>query len=277
MSAPDLPRDLLAGRTVFVSGGGSGVNLAIGEACARAGAAVAICGRREGRLKEAVAYLESVGARAMYGVADVRDIDAVDAALASSRERLGPVDVVVCGAAGNFLAPAERLSSNGFRVVVDIDLQGSFHVARAAYDQLRETRGNILFVSGGQSEMVLAHQAQVAAAKSGVDQLMRSLAVEWGPAGIRVNSIVPGPVAGTEGMERLGEVTGTGAWRDSIPLGRYAEREEIGRMAALVVSPWSSYLNGARVVVDGGFSLVGPALVNRALMSATATAATAES
>jgi NAD(P)-dependent dehydrogenase (short-subunit alcohol dehydrogenase family) len=96
---------------------------------------------------------------------------------------------------------------------------------------------------------------------------MCSLAVEWGPQGVRANSIVPGPVAGTEGMDRLGELTGADAWRESIPLGRYAELDEIGRMAALLVSPWSSYLNGARVVVDGGFSLVGPALVNRALMS----------
>lgn len=263
----ELPAGLLADRTVFISGGGSGVNLAIAEACARAGASVAVCGRTEARLAQAVERLEALGARATYAVADVRDPVAVAAALEASRTRLGPADAVVCGAAGNFLARSEALSSNGFRTVVDIDLQGSFHVAQAAFDQLRETRGNLLFVSGGQSEMAMVHQAHVAAAKSGVDQMMRSLAVEWGPLGVRANSIAPGPVAGTEGMDRLAELTGAQTWLDSIPLGRYAELEEIGRIAAVLVSPWSAYVNGARVVLDGGLSLVGPALVNQALVA----------
>lgn len=257
-----LAPDLMAGQVVFVSGGGSGVNLAIAEAVARLGAAVAICGRTPERLALAADHLRSFGGQVVTAVADVRDAEAVDSALAHAHRELGPVSGVVCGAAGNFIAPAELISTNGFRAVVDIDLLGSFHVARSAFDQLCETRGSVLFVSGGQSFMPLLSQAHVSAAKAGVDQLMRSLALEWGPRGIRCNSIVPGPVAGTEGMKRLTESSAGQAWVDSVPLGRFADPEEIGQMAAMMLSPIASFMTGSQLLVDGGLSLGGGALIN---------------
>lgn len=262
-----LPADLLDGKTIFISGGGSGVNLAIAKILASVGADLSICGRTKSRLESAAKELRGLGADVVTTVADVRDREAVGYALDASREQLGPADAVVCGAAGNFVAPAEGISSNGFRTVVDIDLMGSFHCAHAAFEQLHETRGTILFVSGGQSYMGFQHQSHVAAAKAGVDQLMRSLALEWGPLGIRSNSIVPGPVTGTEGMRRLSAAPGgADAWTQSIPLGRFAEPEEIGSMAAVLLSPLASYVNGAQIVVDGGLSMTGPALVNRATL-----------
>ncbi|MEV6815092.1 SDR family oxidoreductase [Micromonospora sp. NPDC051296] len=263
-----LPKDLLRQRTVFVSGGGSGVNLAIAKACAGVGANLVICGRTETKLKDAVEELTAIGAEAAYAVADVRDATAVKAAFELAEERFGAVDAVVCGAAGNFLAPAERISSNGFRAVVDIDLLGSFHCAHAAYEQLRRTRGTVLFVSGGQSQMPFARQAHVAAAKAGVDQLMRSLALEWAPHGIRSNSIVPGPVSGTEGMRRLAESVTEQVWSGMVPLGRFAEPEEIAQMAVVLLSPLAAYVNGAQVVVDGGMAMVGSAVFNQAVHQA---------
>jgi NAD(P)-dependent dehydrogenase (short-subunit alcohol dehydrogenase family) len=261
--APELPPNLFENKVIFLSGGGSGVNLAIARTLARSGADLAICGRSAERLEAAATELRGLGARVVAKTADVRDLEAVQAVFDASQDALGPVDGVVCGAAGNFMAPAEKLSANGFRSVVEIDLIGTFNCARAAYDQLAETQGSMLFVSGGQSYMAFAHQAHVSAAKAGVDQLMRTLALEWADRGIRVNSIVPGPVLDTEGMRRLTAGASSQAWIDSVPLGRFAEPEEIGRVAAFLLSPWSSYITGAQVVADGGLTLSGAGLINR--------------
>lgn len=268
---PLLPLGLLAGRTAFVTGGGSGVNLAIATAVASLGADIPICGRSEQRLLGAAEGLRESGARVLTTVADVRDREAVGMAFDRTACELAPCDIVICGAAGNFLAPAEKISSNGFRTVVEIDLLGTFHAAHAAFEQLKQTRGTLLFVSGGQSYMPFAFQ--VGAAKAGVDSLMRSLALEWGRYGIRVNSIVPGPVAGTEGMARLADQTGAEVWNEMIPLGRFADGAEIARMAAVLVSPIASFVTGAQIVVDGGMDLGGTAQFNEAVRSAFAATA----
>lgn len=257
--------DLLKGRTAFITGGGSGVNLAIGRALAALGARIGICGRTEERLNSGRAALEALGAPVFTAIADVRDADAVERALDGTKAALGPVDILVCGAAGNFVAPAEAISAKGFRTVVEIDLLGTFHATRAAFPQLRETRGNVLFVSGGQSFVPFAYQAHVGAAKAGIDNLMQNLALEWGRFGIRCNSIVPGPVKGTEGMKRLGGEAEPDLWREMTPLGRMAEQEEIGQAAAFLVSPLASYISGARLCVDGGQNLTGSSLFNAAI------------
>lgn len=257
--------DLLKGRTAFITGGGSGVNLAIGRALAALGARIGICGRTEERLNSGRAALEALGAPVFTAIADVRDADAVERALDGTKAALGPVDILVCGAAGNFVAPAEGISAKGFRTVVEIDLLGTFHATRAAFPQLRETRGNVLFVSGGQSFVPFAYQAHVGAAKAGIDNLMQNLALEWGRFGIRCNSIVPGPVKGTEGMKRLGGEAEPDLWREMTPLGRMAEQEEIGQAAAFLVSPLASYISGARLCVDGGQNLTGSSLFNAAI------------
>jgi NAD(P)-dependent dehydrogenase (short-subunit alcohol dehydrogenase family) len=260
-----LAPDLLAGRSVFVTGGGSGINLAIARSFAEVGANLSICGRTEERLKDAAAELERCGAEVCTAVADVRRADEVAAALERSQAAFGPITTLVCGAAGNFLAPAEEISSNGFKTVLEIDLLGSFHAAHAAFDQLRQTRGSVLFVSAGQSEQPFLAQAHVGAAKAGVDSLMRHLALEWGPYGIRSNSVVPGPIAGTEGMRRLAEQIGDEVWTNGIPLGRFGEAEEVGAMAVVLASPLASFVTGARLEIDGGLTLNGSGLVNRAV------------
>lgn len=254
-----LPRDLFAGRTVFVTGGGSGINLGIATAFAQLGASVGLCGRTGAKLEAAAAALGEHGAATYTAAVDVRDAGALREAVEGCEGALGPVAVLVCGAAGNFPCPAEALSPNGFKAVVDIDLLGSFNACRAAFDQLRRTRGSILFVSAGQAWVPYPLQAHVCAAKAGVDQLMRCLALEWGRYGIRCNSIAPGPIEATEGMKRLApddpELRET--LTRAIPLGRWGTVEDIGRAAVFLASPMAAYITGTVLVVDGGQNLAG--------------------
>jgi NAD(P)-dependent dehydrogenase (short-subunit alcohol dehydrogenase family) len=206
--------------------------------------------------------LQALGAKVCIAVADVRDFAALEAAFAKSKEALGPIDVLVCGAAGNFLAPAEQLSTNGFKTVIDIDLMGSFNASRAAFVQLQETKGTIIFISAGQAYMPYAYQVHVAAAKAGIDMMMKNLALEWGRYGIRCNSIVPGPIADTEGMKRLSSPDVLAQLNASIPLGRMGTVDEIGQVAVFLASPLASYVSGTVLVTDGGQNLAGSALFN---------------
>ena len=265
-----LSPNLLKGTSVFITGGGSGINLGIARYFAQVGAGIAICGRTRERLDAAADELAALGANVSACVADVRDPEAVAAALVKARDDLGPVSTVVCGAAGNFLAPAEKMSSKGFRTVIDIDLLGSFHAAHAAFEQLKETRGSLLFISAGQSDAPYLFQSHVGAAKAAIDSLMRHLALEWGPHGIRSNAIVPGPIEGTEGMKRLAAQVGREAWTDGIALGRFGTPEEVGAMAVVLASPLASFVTGAKIVVDGGLALSGSGIFNRALAEASA-------
>jgi len=257
-----LPRELFKNKTVFVTGGGSGINLGVARNFAALGANVAICGRTQAKLDAAAEELRALGAHTCPVAADVRDIAALDAALERSSKELGPVDILVCGAAGNFLVPAERLSANGFKSVVDIDLLGAFNSARAAFEQLKGTRGSVIFISAGMAYMPHAFQAHVGAAKAGIDMLMKNLAIEWGPYGIRCNSIVPGPIEGTEGMKRLSDPAMLDQLLGSVPLRRMGKVDDIGQVAVFLASPLAAYVTGCVVVCDGGQNLVGSALFN---------------
>ena len=256
---------ILDGRVAFITGGGSGINLEIGKSLARLGADIAICGRTQERLDAGRRELEEAGAKVSTTVADVRNDAAVKRAVEKCGDELGPISFAVCGAAGNFTAPAQSMSPKGFRTVVDIDLIGAFHAAHACFEQLKQTRGSILFVSGGQAWVPFAFQAHVGAAKAGIDNLMANLALEWGKYGIRSNSIVPGPIAGTEGMNRLGGEQAVGIWKELTPLGRMGQIEDIGAVAAFLATPLASYISGARIVVDGGQNLTGSYLFNKTL------------
>jgi NAD(P)-dependent dehydrogenase (short-subunit alcohol dehydrogenase family) len=253
-----------------VTGGGTGIGRATALAFAATGADVAICGRTPEKLETAAETLRRHGTRVLTTPADVRDADALRGAMGRTAAELGRIDTVIAGAAGNFFAPAESISPNGFRTVLDIDLQGSFHTAHSAFEHLKATRGSILFVSAGQAYLPFAYQAHVGAAKAGVENLMANLALEWGAYGIRSNSIVPGPIEGTEGMKRLSEPMGADVWTRSVPLGRFGRPDEIAAAAVVLSSALASYVTGARFVVDGGLSLSGLGAIGQALTGATA-------
>uniref|UniRef100_UPI0038B8B9D5 SDR family oxidoreductase n=1 Tax=Paraburkholderia xenovorans TaxID=36873 RepID=UPI0038B8B9D5 len=257
-----LSNDLFAGKTVFITGGSSGINLGVAKNFAALGAQVAICGRTQEKLDTAATELRALGATVCPIVADVRDFAALEAAFARSKAELGPMDVLVCGAAGNFLAPAEKLSANGFKTVIDIDLLGAFNASRAAFEQLKETQGAIIYISAGMAYMPHAFQVHVGAAKAGIDMLMRNLALEWGRYGIRTNSIVPGPIEGTEGMKRLLSAERYEEFVNAIPLRRMGTVDDIGQSAVFLASPLASYISGCVMVCDGGQNLAGSALFN---------------
>ena len=256
-----LDKSEFIGKAVFVAGGTSGINLGIAQAFAAAGARVAVFSRSPERVDGAVASLRALGAEVLGFAGDVRDMASVQQALAATAEAWGGIDVLCSGAAGNFVAPAAMMSPNGFKSVMDIDLLGSFHVLRAAYPFLTKPGASIINISAPQASIATPLQAHVCAAKAGVDMLTRVLAMEWGPEGIRVNSIVPGPIDGTEGMARL---TPTPESREAVirklPLRRYGDLTSVAKVAVMLSSSVCDYVTGVVLPVDGGASLAGPGL-----------------
>ena len=246
-------------RHLFVAGGSSGINLGVAQAFARAGARVSLISRSAEKVAAAAAQLQALGTEALGMAADVRQPDAVQQALAQAQARFGPIDVLLSGAAGNFLASALDMSPNAFKTVIDIDLLGSFNVARMAYAHLRRPGACVIQISASQAFTPTPFQAHVCAAKAGVDMLTRVLALEWGSEGIRINSIVPGPIADTEGLKRLAPTPeALAAMAQRVPLQRLGRIEDIARMAMLLASDWGCYVTGAVIPVDGGLGLTGP-------------------
>ncbi|HEX7770806.1 MAG TPA: SDR family oxidoreductase [Pyrinomonadaceae bacterium] len=243
---------ILNGRVAFVTGGGTGITGGVARALSEAGASVALVSRKLEHLQPAADAINQNGGKAIAAVADVRDPEAVEKAVAQTVEQLGKIDIVVNGAAGNFLCAAEELSPNGFGTVVDIDLKGTFNVCRATFAQLKEHRGQILNISATLHYIGTPMQLHVSAAKAGVDALTRNLAVEWGRYGIRVNGIAPGPIEDTEGMKRLVPEPVKNHLRKSIPLGRFGRIADIEKAAVFMCSEAASYINGTVLVVDGG-------------------------
>jgi NAD(P)-dependent dehydrogenase (short-subunit alcohol dehydrogenase family) len=257
-----LPNDLFAGKTVFVTGGGSGINLGIARTFASLGANIGICGRSQERLDTAATGLRELGAKVSATSADVRVPEQLQAAMNASRDTIGDIDVLVCGAAGNFLVQGENLSFNGFKTVIDIDLVGSFNASRIAFEQLKRTRGSIIFITAPMAHLPHAYQAHVGPAKAGVEMLMKNLALEWGPYGIRSNSIIPGFIEDTEGMRRISSEADSANFVENIPLRRMGMIQEIGQAAAFLSSPLAAYITGTSLWVDGGQALAGSGFFN---------------
>ena len=257
MSESIFTAGILKDHVAFVTGGGTGITGGVARALAEAGASVALVSRNLDHLQPAADAINENGGKAIAVVADVRQPEAVEAAVATTVEQLGKIDIVINGAAGNFLCNAEQLSPNGFGTVVDIDLKGTFNVSRAAFAQLKEHRGQILNISATLHYLGTPMQLHVSAAKAGVDALTRNLAVEWGRYGIRVNGIAPGPIEDTEGMKRLVPEPVKEKLKKGIPLGRFGRIADIETAAVFLCSDAASFINGVTLVVDGGQWLAG--------------------
>lgn len=244
--------NILSGHVAFVTGGGTGITGGVARALAAAGTSVALVSRKLEHLEPAAELINKNGGQAIAVACDVRIPEQVEAAVATTVEKFGKLDIVVNGAAGNFLCAAEELSPNGFGTVVDIDLKGTFNVCRAAIPELKKNQGQILNISATLHYGGTPMQLHVSAAKAGVDALTRNLAVEWGRHGVRVNGIAPGPIEDTEGMSRLVPEPIKEKIRRKIPLGRFGRISDIEQSAVFLCSDAANYINGVTLVVDGG-------------------------
>ncbi len=248
---------LLAGKVAFITGGGSGIGQRMAERFATHGAKVMLAGRKQDKLDAAAAAIHATGGAAATAALDVRDYGAIEAALKRTRDVFGEIDILVCAAAGNFPAPVVGMSANGFKAVIDIDLNGTFNTCRAAYEHLKKPGASILSISANHATQPIAYQAHVCAGKAGVELLTKTLAIEWGPEGIRANCITPGPTDDTEGMRRLAP-TEEARRRAiaSVPLRRYGTKDELADLALFLCSDAATYITGAVYLCDGGSSLL---------------------
>lgn len=239
-------------RSIFISGGTSGINLGIAKGFAEAGDRVLVFGRDPAKAEAAAA---EIGHGAIHGAADVRDAAALRTLFASAAQEIGAPSVVIAGAAGNFMAPAVGISPNGFKTVVDIDLLGTYNVFRVAFD-LCMRPASFIAITAPQAQQPLPQQVHVCAAKAGVNMVVKVLAMEWGQAGIRVNAISPGPIAGTEGVERMApDAAAKAHWVERTALRRFGTAGDIAEAAKFLSSDAARYITGTILDCDGGMKL----------------------
>ena len=244
---------VLAGKVVFIAGASSGINLGIARRLNAEGAKVAIASRKHDKITDAAA---SIAPDVLGLAADVRDYAGIEAALRTAHDRFGPIDILVSGAAGNFLAPALGMSANAFKTVIDIDLIGTFNVLRAGFDFLNKPGASAISITAPQGERPAMFQAHACAAKAGINMLTQCLAMEWGPLGVRVNAISPGPIADTEGMARLAPTPEMEAMvKGRLALRDYGTKDDIAEAVIWLATGASRYVTGTVIDVDGGARL----------------------
>ena len=262
-----LADDTYAGKTVLITGGGTGLGRSMAEMYGMLGANVVICSRKKDIIEQAAAEIAaSTGCKALGLVADVRKYEEIEAVLDTAWATFGSVDVLVNNAAGNFISPTEKLSHRAFEVVVDIVLKGSINCTLAIGKRWidKGIKGNILSIVTTYAWTGTAYTVPSACGKAGVLALMQSLAVEWGHYGIRCNAIAPGPFPTEGAWSRLfpidlvpKEVADAAMPENRIPLGRVGEHEELANLATFITSDFAGYMNGECVTLDGGEWLQG--------------------
>jgi NAD(P)-dependent dehydrogenase (short-subunit alcohol dehydrogenase family) len=247
--------DLLAGKAAIVTGGATGIGAHIVRSLGKLGARVGIISRKEENLQAAVdAFKTEDDIDVLFRVGDVRQEDTIKAAIDELAAEMGGLDILVCNAAGNFICPTEDLSANGWRTVIDIDLNGTFHCCQAALPHLKNAAdgGRIVAISTTYANSGWPMAAHAGAAKAGIQNLMKSLASEWGKYGIRANWVSPGPIEGTEGVDRL--IIAQGRSEEvlqKIPLGTFGQGEDIANSVVYLVSETGKYVSGTEIAVDG--------------------------
>ncbi|MEZ4334866.1 MAG: SDR family oxidoreductase [Myxococcota bacterium] len=248
--------DILKGQVAFVTGGGTGIGKQIARVLGRHGAKIAIASRRREVCEQTATELEREGIEIHVDRFDVRKPDDVERVVRGILDRFGRLDVLINNAAGNFPALISRISYNGFKSVVDIDLLGTYNCSKAVFElAMRERGGCIVNIAAAFEMRGVSYQAHVAAAKSGVLSLTRTCAVEWGSLGIRVNGVNPGATGDTEGMKRFSEAVHQGEARAMNPLGVISHGQDVALCVLFLVSPAARHVTGQVISVDGGSSV----------------------
>ncbi|KAG9476747.1 hypothetical protein GDO78_002246 [Eleutherodactylus coqui] len=252
---------LLQGRVAFITGGGSGIGFRIAEIFMRHGCDTVIVSRNLQRVTQAAEKLRAATGRHCLALnADVRQPQTLIDAVEESLKTFSRIDILVNNAAGNFLCPASNLSFNAFKSVLDIDTMGTFNASKILFERyFRDHGGVILNITATLSYKGSVLQVHAGSAKAAIDAMTKHLAVEWGPSKVRVNSLAPGPIVGTEGMRRLGGAAAEamGFW-NTIPLQRPGNKTEMAHGALFLASPLGSYVTGTTLVMDGGSWMTSP-------------------
>lgn len=257
-----LKEGALKGKNILITGGGTGLGRSMGEYFLELGANLVITSRKLDVLQETAKEMMSAkGGKVVALACDVRDIDQVEAMWKNATSELGSIDVVLNNAAGNFISPTERLSTNAFNTVLDIVLKGTSQVTlTAGKDWIqKKQRGTFLNIVTTYAWTGSGYVVPSAAAKAGVLAMTRSLAVEWAKYGIRSNAIAPGPFPTEGAWSRLlpGDLVKKFDPAKKVPVGRVGEHQELANLAAYLVSDFSAYVNGEVMTIDGGEWLMG--------------------
>ena len=257
--------DLLKGKTIIITGGGSGLGKSMAARFGELGANLVIASRRQQVIQDAADELRKTGAEVLGLTCDVRDVASVQALVDETKNQFGKIDVLLNNAAGNFISPTENLSPNGFKVVVDIVLHGTFNCTHAVgKEMIANGGGSILNIVATYAWTGSGYVVPSAAAKAGVLAITRSLAVEWAKYGIRSNAIAPGPFPTKGAWSRLAP-PGLGIekkMKNRIPLKRFGEHIELANLASYLISDEAGYINGEVVTIDGGEWLKGAGQFN---------------
>jgi citronellol/citronellal dehydrogenase len=253
---PPLTTEANLGAVALVTGGGTGLGRATALELARTGASVAICGRRPAPLDATRAAIEAAGGTCMAVPTDVREAEQVDAMLDAVLERFEGIDVLVNNAGGQFIAPAADISPNGWRAVQRLNVDAVWYLTRAvAVRTMIPRRGGLVVFIGLSPRRALPGMAHASAARAAVENLGRTLAIEWGHYGIRTVTVTPGVIR-TEGLDGYGEEL-IAEWEREVPIGRLGDPEEVASVIAFLASPGGGYVSGATILVDGGIDAMG--------------------
>ena len=256
---------LLKGKTIIVTGGGTGLGKSMATRFAELGANLVITSRRQNVIDETAKILREHGGKVLAISCDVREADQVESMVEKTVEEFGGIDILLNNAAGNFISPTENLSSNAFKTIVDIVLNGTFHCTQAVGKVMRENKsGVILNIVTTYAWTGSGYVVPSACAKAGVLALTRSLAVEWAKYGIRTVAIAPGPFPTKGAWSRLAP-PGLGIQKkmtNRIPLKRVGEHIELANLATYLISDQAAYINGEVVTIDGGEWLKGAGEMN---------------
>ena len=256
-------KDLLNGKTIVVTGGGTGLGKSMSRRFGELGANIVISGRRKEKLEDTADEFSKLGIDVLTCPGDVRKLEDVELMTSQALDKFGTIDCLLNNAAGNFISPTEMLSPNAFKVVIDIVLMGTWNcTSTIGKEMIKNKKGNVLSIVTTYAWTGSPYVVPSASAKAGVLAMTRSLAVEWGKHNIRFNAIAPGPFPTKGAWSRLmppGFEDFEDGMKDKIPMKRFGERHELENLASYLMSDGSAYVNGEVVTIDGGEWLAGAA------------------